>query len=73
MHCDMFGFITLDFILRILCAGMALLSLVISLFRMDLDDFAANLAGFRIPAHMIAHFKFCSHIDHLFVRIHYPS
>lgn len=70
MHCDVFGFIALDFILRIVFASMARVSLVIGLFRMDLDDFAANLAGFRIPAHMVAHFKFRSHIDHLFMRIH---
>jgi len=36
-------------------------SLVIGIFCMNLDDLAPDIAGFRVPHHVIANFEFRSH------------
>lgn len=61
MHRDMIGFNALDFILRFLGAGMGRLALVLRVFGVHLTNFAADMPCFRVPAHMVASFKFHGH------------
>src|SRR5437016_9435649 len=61
MHGDVIGPIALDLVLGFLFAGMAWMSLVHRLMRVDLDDPAAHAASFGIPAHMVADFELHAH------------
>src|SRR5450759_3540554 len=61
VHCDMVGFVALDFILWIIGTRVVRVSLVIRIFCMNLDDLAADVTGLRVPGHVIANFEICSH------------
>jgi hypothetical protein len=62
MHRDVIGLAALDFILRIVLARVMGISLVIDVVRMNFDDRAADMAGFRIPGHVIADFEPFRHL-----------
>lgn len=57
MHCDMVRLVALDLILRIILAGVVRVPLVVEVFRMHLDDLAADVPGLRVPGDVIAGFK----------------
>jgi hypothetical protein len=61
VHRDVIGLIALDFILRIIRAGVMSVSLVIGVSCMDLDDPAADMTGFGVPRHVIANLEFRGH------------
>ena len=61
VHRDVVGLVALDFILWIVRARVMRVSLVISIFCMNLDDLAADMTRFRVPRHVIANFEFRSH------------
>lgn len=61
MHCNMVSLIALDLILRIIFAGMMRVPLVVEIFRMHLDDPAADVPGLRIPGDVIAELEFLWH------------
>jgi hypothetical protein len=61
VHRDVIGLVALDFILRIIRAGVMSVSLVIGVSCMDLDDPAADLTGFGVPRHVIANLEFRGH------------
>src|SRR6476620_7178336 len=65
VHRDMVGLVALDFILRIIWGRVVRISLVIRIFRMNLDDLAADMTGLRVPGHMIANVEFCRHDGYL--------
>jgi hypothetical protein len=37
------------------------ISFVFDIFRVNLDDLAADMAGLRVPGHVIANFEICGH------------
>ena len=47
----------LDFILRIVLARVVGMSFVVEIFCVYLDDCAADMAGLRVPGHVIADFE----------------
>src|SRR5262245_3011511 len=51
---DVLGLVALDLVLRVVLARMVDVSLPIHVFRIHLDDPAADASGLRVPAHMIA-------------------
>ena len=57
MHCDMISLVALDLILRIIFAGVVRVPLVVEIFRMHLDDLAADVPGLRVPGDVIADFE----------------
>jgi hypothetical protein len=57
MHRYVFGLVALDFILRIILARVMSVSLVVDVFGMHFDDLAADMAGLRVPGHVIADFE----------------
>ena len=57
MHSDMFGSITLDLVLRIVCAGVMGIPLVVHVFRMNPDNPAADPSGLEIAGDMISDFE----------------
>jgi len=61
VHRDVIGFITLDFILRIIRAGVVRMSLVIGISCMHLNDLSANASCLRVPGHVIPDFEFFLH------------
>ena len=58
VHRDVVRFVALDFVLRIIGAGMVGVSLVVCIFRVNLDDRAADMTSFRVPSHMVANLEF---------------
>ena len=54
VHGDVVGLVALDFVLRIVRAAVARMSLVFGVAGMDLDDAAADMARFRIPSDVVA-------------------
>ncbi|KAI3599147.1 hypothetical protein D8I24_5505 (plasmid) [Cupriavidus necator H850] len=50
-----------DLVLRILHAGVMSVPLVIDVFRMHLDDPAADMTNLRVPSHVIANPEPCCH------------
>ena len=63
MHSDVIGLVTLDFELWVVRAAVPRMPLVFSVAGMDLDDVATDMAGFRIPADVIADFEFRGHLS----------
>jgi len=57
----MIGFIALDFILRLIRAGMVNVTFVGNVTPMHLDNFSTNPASFRIPTYMIANLEGLTH------------
>ena len=57
----MIGFIALDFILRLIRAGMMNVTFVGNVTPMHLDNFPTNPASFRIPTYMIASLEGLTH------------
>jgi len=57
MHRYVFGFAALDLILRIILARVMSVSLVVNVVRMNFRDPAADMAGLRVPGHLIADFE----------------
>ncbi len=58
---DMIGFIALDFILRLIRAGMVNVTFVGNVTPMHFDNFSTNPASFRIPTYMIANLERLTH------------
>src|SRR5262245_18518011 len=58
---DVVGLVALDLVLRVVLARMVDVSLPIHVFRMHLDDPAADASGLRVPAHMIADIELFRH------------
>ena len=58
---DMVGFIALDFILRLIWAGMVNVTFVSNVTPMHFDNFPTNPASFRIPTYMIANLEGLTH------------
>jgi hypothetical protein len=58
MQGDVVGLVTLDLILRLVLARMMDISFVVHIFRMHLDNAAADPPGFRVPGDMIVLFEF---------------
>jgi hypothetical protein len=63
MHRDVVGLAALDFILRIILARVMSVSLVVNVFGMHFDDLAADMAGLRVPGHVIADFEPFRHYE----------
>ena len=61
VHRDVVCLVALDFVLWIIRARVMRVSLVIEIFRMDLDDLARNVPSLRIPADVIADFETSRH------------
>src|SRR5579864_6886213 len=61
VHGDVVGLVALDFILRIIRRRVVRISLVIRIFRMNLDDLAADMTGLRVPGHVIPDLEFLCH------------
>lgn len=61
MHRNVFGFVALNFILGIIGTSVMGISFVIDVFCMYLDDLAADLAGLRVPGHVIADLESFAH------------
>ena len=61
MQGDVIGLVALDFILRIIRRSTVNVAFIIDGSFMHFDDFSAHTSGFRIPAHVIADFKFSWH------------
>lgn len=57
----MIGFITFNFILRVVFGSMMRIALVVKVGMMNFNNGAGNTASFRIPGYMIAGFKICCH------------
>jgi hypothetical protein len=57
MQGDMDRLFTFDFVLRLVFAGVVDVAFVIHVFGVHAHDFAAEPAGFRIPAHAIANLE----------------
>jgi hypothetical protein len=61
MQGDVVCFVARDLVLRIICAGMVRIALVIHILGMHFHYRAADPAGFRVPAHVIANFECLVH------------
>jgi hypothetical protein len=61
VHGDVIGLIALDFVLRIIRAGVVRVALVIDVLGMHLDDPAADAPGLRVPGHVVADFELSWH------------
>ena len=61
MHGDVVGAVALDLVLRVIFAGMAWMSLVLCIASVGLDNPAAHVSGFGIPANVIADSKLSAH------------
>jgi hypothetical protein len=57
MHRHVVGFFALDFILRLILAGVMGITLINHIRGVNLDDLATDVPGFRIPGDMIADFE----------------
>ena len=57
MHGDVVRSIALDFVLRIVWAGMMRIAFVIHVVGMNPDNPAADMSGFGIPCNMVSDFK----------------
>ena len=73
MHRDVVGLVALDFILRIIGTRVMCISLVFDIFRVNLDDLAADVTGLRVSGHAIADFQSASHDGTLSYRGVYNS
>jgi hypothetical protein len=62
VHGDVIRLIALDFILRLIPAGVARVALVVRIFGMDFDNPAADVSGFGIPDDVIALFEAFCHL-----------
>jgi len=61
MNRDVVGLVALDFVLWIIRARVMSVSLVIDVFCTHLNDLAADMAGLRVPGHVVPYFEFCGH------------
>ena len=55
---DVLGLVTFDFVLRLIHTCMVRVAFVVRVLCVYFGDRAADVARFRIPAHVVAHFKF---------------
>src|SRR6185437_15751379 len=55
------GLVAPDLVLRVILAGVVRVALVVEVPGVDLDDGAADVAGFRVPGDVIADFEFGWH------------
>jgi hypothetical protein len=62
MHSNVISFVALDFELRFIFTGMARITFVLRIARVDFDYPAANIAGLGIPANVVADFKVFAHV-----------
>src|SRR5215470_6781345 len=58
VHRDVVGLVALDFVLRVILAGVMRVPFVIDISGMHFDNLAADAAGLRVPGHMIADLEF---------------
>lgn len=63
MHCDMVGFVALDFILRVVRTGVMCISLIVDVPCMYPNNCAADPSCFRIPGHVVSDFKRLCHYN----------
>lgn len=61
VHGDMVGLVALDLVLGVVFAAMADMALVGYIAGMHFHDVSADMAGFRIPAHVVADLEFPVH------------
>src|SRR5579883_3329723 len=61
VHRDVVGLVALDLILRIIVAGVTRMAFVVNIPGVHLDGPAADIAGFRVPDHVIADLEFLRH------------
>jgi hypothetical protein len=57
VHRDVLDLVALDLVLRFILAAAMDMLFVVNVLRVDLDDFAADVSGLRIPDHMIVRLK----------------
>lgn len=55
---DVVGFVAFYLVLRVVFVGVVGVAFVVEIFGVNLDDLAAYLAGFGIPANVVADFEF---------------
>ncbi len=55
---DVVGFVAFYFVLRVVFVGVVSVAFVVEVFRVHLDDLAADAAGFGIPAYVVADLEF---------------
>jgi hypothetical protein len=55
----MLAFVTLNLILGIVFTGVMRIALVVGVSGVHLDDGAADVTGFGVPAHVIAYLQAC--------------
>src|SRR5690348_7010664 len=58
---DVIGLVALDLVLRIVWRRVVRVPLVVEIARMNLDDRAADVSGFRIPGDVIPDLEFRLH------------
>jgi hypothetical protein len=57
VHGDVLGRVAFDLVLGIILARVMRISFVVDVFRVNLDDLAADSTSFGIPANVVAHFE----------------
>ncbi len=55
---DVVGFVAFYFVLRVVFVCVVGVAFVVEIFGVHLDDLAAYMAGFGIPANVVADFEF---------------
>jgi hypothetical protein len=61
VHGNVVGFVALDFVLWIILTGVMRIPFIIDILRMRFDNPAADIAGFRVPGHVISDFEVPCH------------
>lgn len=61
MYGNVIGFVAFYFVLRMVRGAVVGIAFPLEVTRMDLADRAADVAGFRVPADVIANFEFDAH------------
>jgi hypothetical protein len=62
VHRHVITFVTLNLILRVVNARVMRVPFVVCVSRVHLNDRAAHITCFGVPAHVITHFKFRGHV-----------
>lgn len=65
---DVVRLVALDLVSRVVLRGMMRVPLVIKITRVNFHDLPGHMAGFRIPAYMIANLELLRHLTHFSVR-----
>ena len=58
---DMIGFVALDFVLRIVAGSVVRVALPVKIALVNFSDRPADVAGFRVPAYVIANLEMFTH------------